>query len=103
MLKMFGFGKAPPTAAAAAASPSQQTTEQRELVRMALHDTLHKHGLKSGSITCDILPAVAGAPEAATLVLLNVVKWHDALMDYAPALEQELRNGHLETQGVTST
>lgn len=91
MLKMFGFGKAPPTAASASTSTTRQTTEQRELVRMALHDTLRKHGLQSGSITCDILPAPAGTKDAATLVLLNVVQWHDALMDYAPALEQELR------------
>ncbi len=88
MLKMFGIGKAPSTAPSTAPAASPQTTLQRERVRSALQDTLQKHGLPTGWITCDVLPKAADA--ANTLVLLTVVKWHGALMDYAPALEQEL-------------
>jgi hypothetical protein len=90
MLKMFGFGKTPSAAPSAAASVNPHTTMQRELVRGALQDTLQKHGLQAGSITSDVLPTAAGAKDATSLVLLNVVKWHDDLMAYAPVLEQKL-------------
>lgn len=115
MLKMLGFGKkavTPPSRpavakASAPASPqpasqaSSQTGLQREMVRTVLRNTLQKNGLQMNWVTCDMLPG-AGAKDTTTLVVLNVAKWHDDLMAYAPALEQELLKGLSRMDATTA-
>lgn len=85
----------------------QHSDVQRELVRVVLKDTLRQHGIPSSWIGCEVtvLPRRAqsgagngAAPDAKQvpaareplLVHLIVMKWNDALVHFAPALQQQL-------------
>ena len=85
----------------------QHTDTQRELVRVVLKDTLRQHGIPSSWIGCEVTvlsrpaPSAAGqtaAPEAKQVqvarerlfVHLIVMKWNDALVRFAPALQRQL-------------
>lgn len=85
----------------------QHSDVQRELVRVVLKDTLRQHGIPSSWIGCEVTvlsrPAPSSAGNAAALnarqapvarerlfVHLIVMKWNDALVRFAPALQQML-------------
>ena len=91
----------------------QHTDTQRELVRVVLKDTLRQHGIPSAWVGCEVtvLPRrasrVAGSSAAgeagdrgekgektarpeALFVHLIVMKWNNALVHFAPALQVEL-------------
>ena len=86
----------------------QHTDIQRELVRVVLKDTMRQHGIPSGWVGCEVtvLPRRAGsgmgnnmgngaaspAVEAreALFIHLVIMKWNDALVHFAPALQQQL-------------
>ncbi len=75
----------PPSSAKAAPLPS---ATQREMVRLTLHTVLRHRGIPGNWLTCEIIPFQIADQGDAVLVQLVVLKWHDALMQYAPALQQ---------------
>lgn len=98
---MFEFFKAKPsktgraasTAPAATAAPTstrQHTHIQRELVRVVLKDTLRQHGVPAGWIGCEVLVAPTRVSDEDLIVQLVILKWNDALLHYAPALQRQL-------------
>ena len=97
---MFDFFKAKPPksgraatttpAAAAPTSTRQHTHIQRELVRVVLKDTLRQHGVPAGWIGCEVLVAPKRVSDEDLIVQLVILKWNDALLRYAPALERQL-------------
>ena len=86
----------------------QHSDIQRELVRVVLKDTLRQHGIPSGWVGCEVtvLPRRAGSGMAgnmghaaanpavdarqALFIHLIIMKWNDALVHFAPALQQQL-------------
>ena len=100
-----------PSAPLSPAGPFDNTQQhgdvQRELVRVVLKDTLRQHGIPSSWIGCEVTAlsrrvssgpghnAAPGAsqgpaPREPLLVHLIVMKWNDALVHFAPALQQQL-------------
>lgn len=72
------------------ASTRQHTHIQRELVRVVLKDTLRQHGVPAGWVGCDVLVAPKRVSDEDVVVQLVILKWHEALLRYAPALERQL-------------
>lgn len=98
---MFGLFKAKPSkanrteVAPAASTPSpastrQHTHIQRELVRVVLKDTLRQHGIPAGWVGCEVLVAPKRASDEDLFIQLVILKWNEALLRYAPALERQL-------------
>lgn len=97
---MFEFFKtklpksAQPTAAPPTATPPPSTRQhshiQRELVRVVLKDTLRLHGVPSGWIGCDVVVAPKRVNDEELAIQLVILKWNEALLRYAPALERQL-------------
>ncbi|HOZ63428.1 MAG TPA: hypothetical protein PK497_03420 [Burkholderiaceae bacterium] len=108
MLKIFGFGQAKParpTDAGPSAFPAtmqhsgassvfpdtaQHTSTQRELVRVVLKDTLRLRGIPSGLIGCEVNVASRIAGKEELSVQLVLLKWNEAVLHYAPVIQQEL-------------
>ncbi len=106
MFKFFGFGRSKNTdadAAVASQPPDQQnltqqhTDIQRELVRVVLKDTLRLHGIPAGWIGCELTVMSRRARNRDIgedlFVHLTIMKWNEALLRYAPALQQQLIEG----------
>ena len=90
------------------ANTQQHTDIQRELIRVVLKDTLRQHGIPSSWVGCEVtvLPrrAVSGAHRGAGHAAVNpavearealfvhliIMIWSDALVHFAPALQQQL-------------
>lgn len=79
-----------PTHAAPVPPPS---AAQREMVRLALHSVLRNKGIPGNWLTCEIIPVQIPGQGEAVLVQLVVLKWHEALMRYAPALQVGMIDG----------
>ncbi len=104
MFKIFGFGRkqsTPATRTDQVADPVSvlpgnsrlHSNVQRELVRVVLKDTLRLHGIPAGWIGCEVSvsPDKSGGEEL--LVQLIIMKWNEALLRFAPALQQQLMQG----------
>ena len=63
------------------------------MVRLTLHSVLRQRGIPGNWLTCEIIPVQIAGQGDAVLVQLVVLKWHDALMQYAPALQQGILEG----------
>lgn len=98
---MFEFFKAKPpksgrsanTTPAATTPPTstrQHTHIQRELIRVVLKDTLRQHGVPAGWVGCEVLVPPKQVSDEDLIVQLVILKWNDALLRYAPALERQL-------------
>ena len=97
-LKFFGLGRS----AQAGAPESRPGTEpslttqshtniQRELIRVVLKATLRRHGIPTGWIGCDVTAIARRAGGRRTLfVHLTVQHWNQALMNFAPELQNQL-------------
>lgn len=97
MFKIFGFGRnksAPsrnaPQAFDQGATTRQHTDIQRELVRVVLKDTLRQHGIPGAWLTCEVTALTGLARGDDILVRLVVLKWHEPLLKFLPALQQQL-------------
>lgn len=108
---MFDFlsrGRPKSTAPAAASAPNAATpppsAAQREMVRLALHSMLRHKGIPGNWLSCETTPMHIAGQGDAVLVQLKVLKWHDALMHYAPALQQALIEGltHFDANATAS-
>lgn len=71
-------------------SDLHHTAKRRELVRVVLRDVLRKHGIPTDWIGFEIAPLTPSAGGDAYLVHLLVMRWHEHLMDFAPALQEQL-------------
>ena len=104
MLKFFGIGKdkssqkrasAPEAASSGLASGTtlQHTDVQRERVRVVLKDTLRKHGIPAGWVGCEVTGISHHHMDDELFVHLIVMTWNEALVQFAPALQQQLMQG----------
>ena len=60
------------------------------MIRLALSGVLRRHGIPSQWLGCEVSPvALLGVPEG-VMIQLVIHKWHDGLVQYAPALQSEL-------------
>lgn len=82
-----------PAPTAPAASPASPSTTQREMVRLTLHNVLRHNGIPGNWISCDMVPIQLPQHGNTLLLQLVVHHWHDALMHYAVALQQEFLAG----------
>ncbi len=114
IIRFLGFGqaeRAQPRDSKGLSTPpvntQQHTDIQRELVRVVLKDTLRQHGIPSSWIGCEVTVVSRSAPSGEGNVAepdakqppvvrerlsvhLIVMKWNDALVHFAPALQQQL-------------
>jgi hypothetical protein len=75
-------------------SPLQATTRERtrrEVIAMAVRDTLKKHGLPAGSITADALPGFTPTGHPGVHIQLVFRGRQPSLMAYAVALESAVQ------------
>lgn len=102
---MFDFFKTPRhrSAGADALDPSRSeegvsTTPEpavssRELIRVVLRDTLRRNGIPADWIGSQIASRVQTGQPATHQIQLVILKWHEALLRFAPLLEQQLLQG----------
>lgn len=96
MLKFLGFGRTKPVAPADPGPSSmmndtmQHTSTQRELVRVVLKDTLRLNGIPPGTIGCEVTVMSRKTAREELFVHLIILKWNEAVLRYAPVIQQEL-------------
>lgn len=73
-----------------AASTREQT--RRELVTMAVRDTLKKHGLAPGCITAEGVPGITPNRQRGMQIQLVFRDWQPSLLSYVVALEKSVRS-----------
>lgn len=78
-------GRLAATGQHAAAHPHSAGTGSR-----GVKDTLRQHGVPAGWVGCDVLVAPKRVSDEDVVVQLVILKWHEALLRYAPALERQL-------------
>ncbi len=67
---------------------------QRELVRVVLKDTMRRHGIPFGWLSCDVVTVAHGPDTEQQLqIQLMLMQWHELFLRYAPALEHQLLRG----------
>ena len=101
MLEFFGFGRnkaevvdAGDTLPVARPAPGEYPTlTQREIVRMALHTLLKRHGIPAAWLHAEIVAHPTPDEPEGLLLQLTVVHWHAGFGLYAPALQHELLEG----------
>ncbi|MBK6006610.1 hypothetical protein JJB11_10945 [Ramlibacter ginsenosidimutans] len=64
---------------------------RRELIAMALRDTLKKHGLVDGCITLDALPGFTSTRHRGMHIQLVFRDWQPSLLAYVVALESAVK------------
>lgn len=97
MFKFLGFGRSKrgaathhPTAHDSGAATRQHSDNRRELVRMALKETLIAHGIPNSWLTSDVTVLAGRASGEGMMVRLIVLKWHEPLLKFLPVLQQQL-------------
>ena len=96
MLKFLGFGRTKPVTPADPGPSSmmndtmQHTSTQRELVRVVLKDTLRLNGIPPGTIGCEVTVMSRKTAREELFVHLIILKWNEAVLRYAPVIQQEL-------------
>lgn len=97
MFKIFGFGRGKSMASSNTTAPfdqgattRQHTDIQRELVRVVLRETLRQHGIPGNWLTCEVTALTGQARGDDILVRLVVLKWHEPLLKFLPALQKQL-------------
>jgi hypothetical protein len=97
LFEFFGLGRSRPgvadAAAGTSAEPGQISPTQREMVRLTLHNVLRRQGIPFSWIAGEVAPMLLPDQREALLLQLVVLKWHDGLMQYAPAIQKELLDG----------
>ena len=68
----------------------QHTSTQRELVRVVLKDTLRLNGIPPGTIGCEVTVMSRKTAREELFVHLIILKWNEAVLRYAPVIQQEL-------------
>lgn len=73
-------------------APPPHTDLRRELIRVVLKDTLRRHGIPFHWLACEVIIPRTPSEEEPHIQLV-ILKWHDQLLLYAPALQQQLLLG----------
>lgn len=68
----------------------QHSHVQRELVRVVLKDMLRQHGVPGSWLGCEVLVSPKRVSDEDLVIQLVILKWNEALLRYAPALERQL-------------
>lgn len=84
---------APGTPAPVSEPPAPETAAtHRELLRLVVRDTLRKQGIPSDWIGSQIATRLqTGQTQPAHQIQLTVLKWSEALMRFAPLLQQQIQ------------
>ncbi len=100
MFNFFGLGRSKsekPVAAPPQPTPeslvNQLSSSQREMVRLTLLTVLKRQGIPANWIGVELMPIRTPHHASALLLQLEVLKWHEALMQYVAVLQQELLEG----------
>ena len=70
--------------------PPKSHDKQREMIRLALSGVLRRHGIPSQWLGCEVNPVALLGVADVVMIQLVIHKWHDGLVQYAPALQSEL-------------
>lgn len=84
-----------------AAATREQT--RRELITMAVRDTLKRHGLSADCITAEGLPSIVAGRHRGMQVQLVVKEWQPHLLSYVLALEAAFRSRLLRLDPLSSS
>ncbi|OYU44321.1 MAG: hypothetical protein CFE44_13575 [Burkholderiales bacterium PBB4] len=95
MLEFLGFGKTKgdasdtviSTRTLSAVAPS---AAQRDLVRVALHTLLKRHGIPPSWLAAELLPIASPQEPDAWIIQVAVLQWHTGFGQYLVALQKEL-------------
>lgn len=60
-----------------------------EMIRLALKSVLRRYGIPIPWIGCEMMPMAPSGDTDVLLIQLVLLKWHDALMRYAPELQKQ--------------
>jgi hypothetical protein len=60
-----------------------------EMIRLALKSVLRRYGIPIPWIGCEMVPMAPSGASDVLLIQLVLLKWHDALMRYAPELQKQ--------------
>ena len=98
MLEFLGFGRTKTEAVDAGDTlpvtrplpGDHPTATQREMVRMALHTLLKRHGIPAPWLGLELMARPTADEHEGILVQLTILHWHAGFGLYAPALQQEL-------------
>jgi hypothetical protein len=109
MLKSFSFGR--DKSANSKSDEDRLLAErfaiQRELLRIAVKDTLRAQGMQATWVGCELI--AAGTDESGPKISLVVQEWQEDLMRYLPALQTQIlvalntldTSLHAQAQGVS--
>jgi hypothetical protein len=95
MLEFLGFGKSKgdasdtviSTRTLSAVAPS---AAQRDIVRVALHTLLKRHGIPPNWLAAELLPIASPQEPDAWIIQVAVLQWHTGFGQYLVALQKEL-------------
>lgn len=74
-------------------STSHHSDVRRELIRVVLKDTLRQHGIPLDWLSCEVISIRRGVDQEELHIQLVLMKWHEHLLRYAAALQQQLLRG----------
>lgn len=100
LLSRFGFGRAQAPASPvsqlgsgqpqAGGSAVSQSRGRRDLLRVVLRETLHRHGIPAQWLEAEVLVSTSRAGERGIHWRLLVKHWDPRLLGHAPAIQQAL-------------
>ena len=68
----------------------EPAVSSRELIRVALRDTLRKNGIPTDWIGTQIASRTQAGQGTAHQIQLIILKWHEGLLRFAPLLQQQI-------------
>ncbi len=74
-------------------SVSHRSDVRRELIRVVLKDTLRQHGIPLDWLSCEVIAIRRGMDQEELHIQLVLMKWHEQLLRYGVALQQQLLRG----------
>lgn len=74
-------------------STAQRLNIKRELIQVVLKQTLRLHAIPFGWLACEVISIPRSPLEEELHIQLVMLKWNERLLQYAPALQQQLLLG----------
>ena len=68
----------------------QRKDVQRELILVVIKNTLHRLGIPHDWLAYEVITVTHGPDQEKLHIQLMLMKWHETLLRYTPALEQQL-------------
>jgi hypothetical protein len=88
--RLLGRGPVPPTPGTHPSGAGARDAARRELVALAVRDTLRKHGIPADWITSEAGPALTARRERGIQLRLVLRHWHPALPTCVVALQKSV-------------